>query len=227
MEAARELNRDDRRLLLLDEPASALDASARNGLHLALTDAAGRGIGIFYVSHRLEDLFDVCSAITMLRDGASWAVSSGAISSGKGSGLHEPCRAEERRSRPACRPAGLFAVRGLCVDAPGERLHGLDMAVGEGEIFGLTGLSGHGKLSVAPGALGLAEARGRVGWEDSWREAGRMAGTIRRESAYIPEDRRRNGLLPGTLRGREHRVLGRAKGPGIPRPVGTTRPGVS
>ncbi len=197
VEAARELNRDDLRLLLLDEPASALDASARNGLHLALTDAASRGIGIFYVSHRLEDLFDVCSAITMLRDGRVV----GRFERGDFERervlacMSHVGRKKDDHARPVPGRT-LFAVRGLCVDAPGERLHGLDMAVGEGEIFGLTGLSGHGKLSVAPGALGLAEARGRVGWEDSWREAGRMAGTIRRESAYIPEDRRRNGLLP-------------------------------
>lgn len=197
VEAARELNREDLRLLLLDEPASALDASARTGLHRVLKTAAGRGTGILYVSHRLEDLFDVCTAITMLRDGCVVGrlergeferdrILACMSHSGKEAG---------RITRPA-HGGTLFAVRGLCVDVPGERLNGLDMDVGQGEILGLAGLSGHGKLAVAQGALGLAEARGRVGWEDSWGEADSMSGTIRREAAYIPEDRRHNGLLP-------------------------------
>lgn len=197
VEAARELSRDDLRLLLLDEPASALDASARNGLHRAIAEAAGRGAGILYVSHRLEDLFEVCTAITMLREGCIAGRLEReefererilACMSHTGGGKGDHARPSPGRT--------LFAVSGLCVDLPGERLRGLDMEVGEGVILGLTGLSGHGTLAVAPGALGLAETRGRVCWEGSWGEAGRMFGTIRREGAYIPEDRRHNGLLP-------------------------------
>lgn len=197
VEAARELSRDDLRLLLLDEPAAALDASARTGLHRALAAAAGRGTGILYVSHRLEDLFEVCSAITMLRDGCVV----GRLERGEFERdrilacMSHSGKEADSIARPAPGRT-LFAVRGLCVDVPGERLDGLDMAVGKGEILGLAGLSGHGKLAVAQGALGLAEARGRVGWEGSWGEAGSMSGTIRREAAYIPEDRRHNGLLP-------------------------------
>ena len=197
VEAARELSRDDLRLLLLDEPAAALDASARTALHRALAAAAGRGTGILYVSHRLEDLFDVCSAITMLRDGCVV----GRLERGEFERdrilacMSHSGKGEVSTARPT--PGRiLFAVRGLCVDVPGERLNGLDMEVGQGEILALAGLSGHGKLAVAPGALGLAEARGSVGWEGSWGEAGSMSGTIRREAAYIPEDRRHNGLLP-------------------------------
>lgn len=197
VETARELSREDLRLLLLDEPASALDATARGGLHRALLEASGRGVGVLYVSHRLEDLFEVCSAITMLRDGCvvdrleradfeRERILAAMSHVGQKAPVHE-------RTVPG---TTVFAVRDLRVDLPGERLNGLEMEVGEGEILGLAGLSGHGKLAVAPGALGLVESRGQIGWKGTWKKAESMFQAIRNDSAYIPEDRRRNGLLP-------------------------------
>lgn len=196
VEAARELSRNDLRLLLLDEPASALDVSAIKNLHQALTDVAARGVGIIYVSHRLEDLFEICSTITMMRDGCIVGRLQRkefekekilASMSHAGQQIHG-------HNRP-CPGQTIFAVQGLRVNLPGERLNGLDMEASQAEILGLAGLSGHGKLAVAPGILGLLESQGRAGWEGTWGDLAEMSGSIRQKAAYIPEDRRHNGLL--------------------------------
>lgn len=196
-EAARELSRDDLRLVLLDEPASALDADSRTLFHAALTELSGRGVAVLYVSHRLEDLFAVCSAVTVLRDGCV-AARLGRDDFAADNVLRFMARTgeggqEHARSAPH---TTLFAVRSLRVDLPGERVHGLDLDLGTGEVLGLAGLSGHGKLAVAPGVLGLAQARGQAFWAGTWAGIHETGARLRFESAYIPEDRRHQGLLP-------------------------------
>lgn len=56
------------RILVLDEPTSSLDERERDGLHAALRDVARLGVGVLYVSHFLDDVLDVCDAVTVLRD---------------------------------------------------------------------------------------------------------------------------------------------------------------
>jgi simple sugar transport system ATP-binding protein len=78
---------------------------------------------------------------------------------------------------------------------PGEELRGIDLDVYEGEILGVGGLAGQGKLALANGVLGLYPARGRVALEGTPLPIGSPREALRRGVAFVSEDRRGVGLL--------------------------------
>ncbi|MEF9953116.1 ATP-binding cassette domain-containing protein [Clostridium sp.] len=69
LEIAREINRDNLKLLLLDEPTAALSHEDATRLIKVLRDMANRGITIIFVSHRLEEVTSICDRVTVMRDG--------------------------------------------------------------------------------------------------------------------------------------------------------------
>ena len=124
-------------------------------------------MAILFISHRLDEVVAVADRITVLRDGEVV----GRLSREE---AHLDRIAElmvgRRIERPALPPRAkepsdddiILDIRDLMVDMPGERLNGLNLAIRRGEIIGLGGLAGHGKVAVANGIMGLYPATGEV-----------------------------------------------------------------
>jgi simple sugar transport system ATP-binding protein len=89
----------------------------------------------------------------------------------------------------------LLKIESLRVEMPGERVKGLDLEVFRGEILGLGGLAGQGKVGVANGIMGLYEAEGKVYKEGQLLPLNNPLTAIRRGMAFVSEDRRGLGLL--------------------------------
>jgi simple sugar transport system ATP-binding protein len=197
-EIAREINRDTVRLLVLDEPTAVLTESEAEVLLSALRNLAAQGISIIFISHRLNEILSVCDRVVTLRDGrvvkdteaegltvaevASWMV-------GRDMG--------ERKGDGSVRElsGSALSVEGLWVDMPGETVRNVSFSVGEGEIFGIGGLAGQGKLGIPNGIMGLFPAGGRVRLlgEDILLNDPRAA--LDSGMAFVSEDRRGVGLL--------------------------------
>ncbi len=200
VEIAREIDKTDLRLLLLDEPTAALSEGDARRLLEVLREFARAGVMVVYVSHRLDEMAALCDAVTALRDGEVAARFSGGCSpedlagvmAGKGySRIRRKTGFASENAEPALEFADFEA------DAPGERLTGVNLRVGRGEIVGLAGLSGHGKLALAKGAMGLCPVRGELRLFGEPVPAGRPHEMLRRGACLLPEDRRTMGLLPG------------------------------
>jgi simple sugar transport system ATP-binding protein len=110
-----------------------------------------------------------------------------------------------RIERPALPPRAkepsdddiILDIRDLMVDMPGERLNGLNLAIRRGEIIGLGGLAGHGKVAVANGIMGLYPATGEVLKAGQPLPLNDPAEVLRQGIAFVSEDRRGTGLLLG------------------------------
>jgi simple sugar transport system ATP-binding protein len=197
-EIAREISRDNTKLLVLDEPTAVLTESEAEILIRALRNLAAKGIAMIFISHRLEEVVNLCDKIAVLRDGrsvkeadpkntdvyqiASWMV-----------GRKIEGDKSRRINREDTEPI-LEAAR-LWVDMPGETVRDVSFTVQRGEIFGIGGLAGQGKLGIANGIMGLHPAGGNVTFDGKPIPLNDPAHALMRDMAFVSEDRRGVGLL--------------------------------
>jgi len=197
-EIAREINRDNVRLLVLDEPTAVLTESEAEVLLAALRNLAAQGISIIFISHRLHEVLSVCDRIVTLRDGrvvkdtdaagvtvadvASWMVGRDVDDAG-------------RKGAARDLPGAALEVENLWVDMPGETVRNVSFSVREGEIFGIGGLAGQGKLGIPNGIMGLYPAGGTVRLHGQAVTLDAPRAALDAGMAFVSEDRRGVGLL--------------------------------
>ncbi len=210
IEIARSLVRDTR-VLLMDEPTSALTPSEVRVLFEVIRSLAARGVAVVYISHRLQELLAIADTVTVLRDGR-------VAGAAPASSVDIPWIVERMTGRPASaasagpeRPAGptVLAVENLRLPPrPGRAaLHGISFAVRAGDVIGIYGSMGAGRTELLESLIGLHDdtAGGIVvdGRQvDRWPVDRRLAAGM----AMVPEDRQRAGLVP-TLSVRQNLTL--------------------
>jgi len=181
VEIARAL-RAKAKVLILDEPTASLTEQEALRLFEIIRDLRGRGVGLVYISHRLDELFQIADRVTVLRDGTVIGT-------------------EEMASIDRAKMIRMMVGRELSsvfpkVDVPiGEialETEGLTLRCGE--IVGMAGMVGSGRTEFAEELFGLrggrtVQIRGRECHINSPSRA------IELGIAYVPEDRRRNGLI--------------------------------
>ncbi len=182
------------RILVLDEPSAVLTPHELRTLFRVIREARQRGVSIVYISHRLDEIFEIADAVTVLRDGRHVstrpiaAAERGAlIAEMVGRPLRDEFPPRESRVGPV-----VLRVDGLRVGRVGP----LSFEVRAGEVLGLTGLVGSGRSSVARGLFGAQTASAtavRVGETRGPFRTPRAA--IAAGVALLPEDRKLQGLM--------------------------------
>jgi ribose transport system ATP-binding protein len=182
------------KVIVMDEPTAALSRKEIETLFATIADVKARGIGIIYISHKLEEVKTVGDRITVLRDGMNVATLDARSADLKQVISLMIGKEEARRGEARSAPPGdeLLRVEGLTshrLPAPAS------LAVRAGEILGVTGLVGAGKTELARAIFGVDRARsgsavlaGKAVYLDAPRRA------IRRGIGYLPEDRDADGL---------------------------------
>jgi len=195
VEIIRALMNEPARLVVMDEPTASLSEGEARRLHQAVRTLAARGVAVIYISHRLDEVAEICDRYTVLRNGAT---------SGTGT-MQGTTRAdlvrmmsgqEEITSGRTASPASgktVLAVR----DLPFGRLGStVSLDVAEGEIAGLYGLIGAGRSSLMKMIWGSRAAEGgTISLDGHPLMSGDIRSRIRLGGAYVPEDRRHEGLL--------------------------------
>ena len=182
-------------VLIMDEPTSALPESEVQYLFRTIRGLKARGVAIVYVSHRLNEIFEICDDITVLRDGVTAFLSPVAATSqqevvaqmiGREVAVLYPKQEAEIGSP-------VFEVEHL---SDGATVKDLSFCVRKGEILGLYGLVGSGATECPEALFGLVgSARG------TFRMGGRQirlnspAQSVENHIAYVPPDRHRQGII--------------------------------
>ena len=184
------------RVFILDEPTASLSGQEVDALFHVLLGLRERGAGIVYVSHRLEELPRIAQRVTVLRDGAS-------MTSREMAGVDraELIRLMVGRDLPSVFPkrpvpigGAVLEVQGLSRAAAG--LHDLSLNVRAGEIVGLAGLVGAGRTELAETLFGLHPTdSGSIVLKGHSVRVASPEHAVRLGIAYVPEDRRRHGLV--------------------------------
>ena len=199
-EIARELSKEQLKLLILDEPTAVLTEKEAEALLDSIRGMAKRGIAIIFITHRLQEILAVCDRVVVMRDGyvvneskasetnvaeiTRWMVGRTVESSGA-----------QRTVRDTEKNKTILSVEKLWVDMPGETVRNVNLEVKEGEILGIGGLAGQGKLGIPNGIMGLYQAGGRVVFEGKEIPLNSPRKCLDSSFAFVSEDRRGVGLL--------------------------------
>jgi D-xylose transport system ATP-binding protein len=192
-------------VLVLDEPTAALTESDARRLLTFLRQLKSQGVSCIYISHRLEEVFQVADRVTVLRDGVSVATAPVSAITKEQVIAHMVGReVKDLYPRPPEGGGGvLLEVRGLSVedpDNPGRYVvRDVSFSVGSGEVVAVAGLMGAGRTALLSSLFGAARggASGRILLEG--RERGLFSSpreAIAHGVALVSEDRKRYGLVP-------------------------------
>jgi len=199
VEIAREIDKTGMRLLVLDEPTAVLTESEAESLLDAMRKIAAQGIAIIFISHRLNEIISVCDRMTILRDGElvvtkdvkdTNVLEIAEYMVGRGVNINR----EDDTMRELSDEV-MLSVKNLEVAMPNERVKGVDLEIRKGEIFGIGGLAGQGKLGVANGLMGIYEARGEVVLNGKPMQLNKTKAMLKADVAFVSEDRKGVGLL--------------------------------
>ena len=203
----------DCKVLILDEPTSSLDEQEVVKLFKLMRDLRSRGVGIIFVTHFLNQVYEVCDRITVLRDGAlvgEYEICNlprvKLVSKMLGKDLddlsdihNEYQKYEEKDANVAT-----FSAKGLVSNAG---IKPFDFSILRGEVNGFTGLLGSGRSECVRAIFGADKVLGgkvfRDGEEIKIKEP---INAMKNGIAYLPEDRKRDGII-GDLSVRDNIIL--------------------
>jgi len=192
------------RLLILDEPTAALEKAAVERLFERVKRLREGGVGVLYISHHLEEIYEICDRVTVLRDGG--LVLSGWVKDipqeslvAAMVGTASPKRVTEIE---AVREGGGLGDRRLQVDqlsvlSRAGSVIDVSLFVRAGECVGLVGLNGSGSATVADAIVGLVKpSSGTVFINGASARPGKVDAAFHRGVGYIPQDRQARGFAP-------------------------------
>jgi len=186
----------DCKILILDEPTAALTEVESQALFKVLHELADAGIGIIYISHRMAEIFEHCSHVTVLRDGAS--VFTGTISDttpdelirkmvGRELGSYYPEKSNTVGTAP------LLEV--TCI-SDADLVQSVSLQIRPGEILGIAGLMGAGRSEIAKVICGITPQRsGSVALHGKPVDTTSYQRALAQGIAYLSEDRKSEGVF--------------------------------
>ena len=200
-EIARELSKDRLKLLILDEPTAVLTEKEADALLASIRGMSAQGISVIFITHRLHEILAVCDKVVVMRDGqvvrdvpaqetsvddiTRWMVGRD-VQSGSAA-------VEAKAEQPDAKT--IMSIKNLWVDMPGETVRDVSLDIRDGEILGIGGLAGQGKLGIPNGVMGLYQAGGTVVFNGQEIPLNNPRRCLDSSLAFVSEDRREGGLL--------------------------------
>ncbi len=191
------------RLVIMDEATSSLDDQEIETLFNVVRELKRDGVAVLYISHFLDELYQICDRVTIMRDGQT--VATHKIPETTKLGLISEMLGRDPKE---IADAGMTALSGHNAE-PGEvlleaksistaaGLKNVSVSIRKGEIVGLGGLLGSGRTETARALFGLDKLRtGQVRWRGASASVGSPADAISDGIGFLTEDRKREGIIP-------------------------------
>jgi len=202
------------KVLILDEPTSSLDEQEVEKLFKLMRDLKARGVGIIFVTHFLEQVYEVCDKITVLRDGklvGEYTVAEcprvQLVSKMLGKEFDDLADIKENKVEDDVDidvDAYVFDAEGLSSD---QGIEPFNFTIGKGEVNGFTGLLGSGRSECVRAIFGADRVTSGVVKVNGKRvKINKPIDAMRNGIGYLPEDRKGDGIV-GDLSVRENIIL--------------------
>ena len=184
------------KLIIMDEPTSSLSAAESEKLFETIDGLRKRGVGILYISHRLEEVYRLSDRLTVMRDGNIVGVlKKGEIDSRKVTTMMIGREVGGEEERGSSRRYGehMLEVKNLSYS---HMLKDVNFTAYGGEILGIGGLVGSGRTELIRCIFGAAKRSGGTITLNGRPVSQKIKKNIRIGFGYVPEDRRVEGLVP-------------------------------
>ncbi len=184
------------RIVIMDEPTAALTQKEQQRLFNVVRDLRKSGVGVIYISHRLEEIFALADRVTVLRDGQS--VGTQPVAAINQATLIKMMVGREVTQNYPKRttPLGAVVLRLENLGCARAGVQDVSFSLHAGEIFGLAGLVGAGRTELARILFGLTPAdSGEIRLHEKSVALSSPQAAVARGIAYVPEDRRRHGVV--------------------------------
>ncbi|MFI1886637.1 sugar ABC transporter ATP-binding protein [Streptomyces jumonjinensis] len=192
------------RLIVLDEPTARLDARGIQRLFTRLRELQRQGVAFVYISHHLQEVYELCTAVTVYRDARRVLTAAVAAlpENEMVAAMTGDTGGAAGRRRPAASGPAAYASAEPVLRTERLALHGafapLDLAVRPGEVLGLAGAAASGSTAIGETLAGMRRAStGRITVGGTEVRPGSVPDALKAGIGYIPEDRHRQGLIPG------------------------------
>jgi rhamnose transport system ATP-binding protein len=184
------------RIVIMDEPTASLTQKEQHLLFAVARELRSSGVGVIYISHRLEEIFSLADRVTVLRDGES-------VASNRVDELNETQLIKLMVGREISHifperegMTGDVALSLKNVGCAAAGVSNINLDVRGGEILGLAGLVGAGRTELARVLFGITPAAsGEILLNGEKISVGSPRQAIEYGFAYVPEDRRRHGVV--------------------------------
>ncbi|HEX3789524.1 MAG TPA: sugar ABC transporter ATP-binding protein [Pseudonocardiaceae bacterium] len=185
--------------VILDEPTAQLEAKAIERLFTSMRQLRRTGVTFLFISHHLQEVFDVCDVVTVFRDARHVLTTPVAditpnalVEAMTGESVAESATHQQRavaEDAEVVLAAGGLSVAGEYAD--------VDLAVRAGEVVGVAGVGGSGKVALAETLVGLRpQTAGTVDVCGRRTAPGDVASALRAGLGFVPQDRHQQGLVP-------------------------------
>ena len=182
------------KLIIMDEPSSSLTSDELKQLFAIIGDLKARGVSIIYISHKLDEIFELCDIVTVMRDGhvidtkpVGELTRADMITKMVGRSIEH-----EYPERPRCAGGTLMEVRSINT----HKLHDISFDLRRGEILGLVGLVGAGRTEIVRAICGADKVHGhQVLLDGKPVKIKRPADAKKLGIGLLPEDRKLQGLV--------------------------------
>ncbi len=185
----------DSKVLIMDEPTASLTQREVSALFDVIRDLKGRGVSIVYISHRLEEVFEICDRVTVIRDGSF--ISCNDV---KDTNKERLVADMVGRDLDTFYPKAEVAIGDVFFKAKGISLRGVlhdaSLNIRRGEIVGLSGLAGAGRTELALAICGLLRKdSGAIVMDGAGLSIANYRSAMNAGIFYVSEDRSRYGLV--------------------------------
>jgi erythritol transport system ATP-binding protein len=198
VEIARALSKDTR-VLIMDEPTSALSQSEVKVLFNVIEQLKRRGVTIIYISHRLEELMEIGDHITIFRDGRF--ISEREVRDASVPWIIEQMVGDKKKHfdyQPASQGETVLNVNGLTAlhQNGGYKLNDVSFSLRKGEVIGIYGLLGAGRTELFKGLIGMMHCQyGSVTLNGEVLDKNSFQQRLKKGIALVPEDRQTEGVV--------------------------------
>ena len=201
IEIAREIDKKNLKLLVFDEPTAVLAETEADKFLKVVKKLSELGIAILFISHRLDEIIEITDNITVLRDGE--VVSNLETKNADVNQIAElmvgrkleDVNAIKKQRKIKNEDDYILELKDVSVDMPGERVKNLNLKVRRGEILGIGGLGGQGKIGIPNGIMGLYNTTGEILKNGKSLPLNQPREILDEGIAFVTEDRRGVGLL--------------------------------
>jgi len=187
------------RFIILDEPTAQLDGAAIGRLFGRIRDLQAQGVTFLFISHHLQEIYEICDQVTVFRDARHIVTAPVAdlpraelVAAMTGDAAAAD-RRDGTRTVDAAAPAALTVSALTSADGAYE---GVDFRIGAGEIVGLAGATGSGRTEVAETVVGLRSASGDVEIAGRRPRPGSVPDALAAGAGFVPQDRHYQGYVP-------------------------------